>query len=146
MWFKAPSKYTRKILQGLFIMFMNPIFSFTKFWSFVTNFADFLFILGGRWVWGGVVFFFLPQILGNFITSLQNCVPFPPSWRQTAPANVDCGRRRYKAAAPSAHPPFFLCALSFLVPFTGTTAAATATTTNAIAPLSHRLLPFLSSR
>jgi hypothetical protein len=39
-----------------------------------------------------------------------------------------------------------LCALSFLVPFTGTTAAATATTTNAIAPLSHRLLPFLSSR
>jgi hypothetical protein len=36
------------------------------------------------------------------------------------------------------------CALSFFVPFAGTTAAATATTTNAIAPLSHRLLPFLS--
>jgi hypothetical protein len=151
MLFKAPSKYTRKIVQGLFITFMNLIFSFTKFWSLVTNFAEFyLFWAVGRG------FFFLPQILGNFITSLQTPFPFPfpPSWRQTAPG-IFCYFRRptptvvdgnTKPQRPFYSRPFFSGALSFIVPFTGTTAAATATTTNAIAPLSHRLLPFLSSR
>jgi len=105
------------------------------------KFLNLFFILGG----GGGGVFFLPQILGNFITSLQTPFRFrrrKDRRRRQTPTVVDGDTKPQRPV----HSRLFFCALSFLVPFTGTTAAATATTTNAIAPLSHRLLPFLSSR
>jgi hypothetical protein len=156
MWIKAPSKYTRIFLQGPFLKFMNLIFSFTKFWSLVRNFADFyLFILGGGGRGGGGVGegLFSPPDFRECHNLVANSVPFPPSWRQTAPGIFSYFRRPTPTVVDGNTKPqrpfpsrLLFCALSFFVPFTGTTVAAAATTNNAIAPLSHRLLPFLSSR
>lgn len=51
MWIKAPSKYTRKILQGPFIKVHKFFIFIHKVLEFCVKFCRLLFILGG---WGGV--------------------------------------------------------------------------------------------
>jgi hypothetical protein len=97
---------------------MNLIFSFTKFWSVVTIFADFYLFGPGRGEGGGMGFF-LPQILGNFITSLQTPFRFRrrEDRRRRESSLISAVQRRLWSTAIQSRSAPFTAASSFLCSF-----------------------------